>query len=222
MPRNFATLGPSSYSRRLLGFRVRAKWPFPLILQHWAASASIHLFSNSQRPVIAIGRFSRTFPRFKPYVTVSRHTAWASSHRGIPEFYLIILCSLHTAFKCPFLEYIICWWQVLCKNNKFESLSEPRSFLGRIWGTFRSSCILSLKIPPHTGQIPFCFFRRLIRYLPKRIFLLEPLAILFSKYVEFSGSKEFNPLQTMCLVTITSWIWNNLIVISNSYNNLWQ
>jgi len=36
MPRNFATLGPSDYSRRLLGFRVKANRLIPLILQHWA------------------------------------------------------------------------------------------------------------------------------------------------------------------------------------------
>ena len=36
MPRNFATLGPSEYSRRLLGVRVKAKKLPPLILQHWA------------------------------------------------------------------------------------------------------------------------------------------------------------------------------------------
>jgi len=36
MPRNFATLGPSEYSRRLLGIRVKAKRLFLLILQHWA------------------------------------------------------------------------------------------------------------------------------------------------------------------------------------------
>ena len=36
MPRNFATLGPSDYSRRLLGFRERAKQHVLLILQHWA------------------------------------------------------------------------------------------------------------------------------------------------------------------------------------------
>ncbi len=36
MTRNFATLGPSDYSRRLLGFRVKAMWLFPLSLQHWA------------------------------------------------------------------------------------------------------------------------------------------------------------------------------------------
>lgn len=52
MPKNFATLGPSDYSRRLLGFIIKAQINFFFYTcSTGQASASIHLFTNLQKPV---------------------------------------------------------------------------------------------------------------------------------------------------------------------------